>query len=342
MADDGSQQHKPDFSTAVQDAKALATVLVMEAESILGRRTARVLGVLVLFAVVVGILHWYIAPSGAEQKQALVVTLAQILAGTALLSGLYFTWRTLQVNREGQLTERFTRAIDQLGATDDKTGEPRLALRLGGIYALERIDKESPERAYHRTVVEVLTAYIREDSRQDRGESSRPTLASNEDAEQDKGVERGAEPALRRPPADIQAILDVLNRREEDRVPKKKHRVHHLELQGAHLQGANLQGADLEGARLEGANLQGAGLEGAHLEDARLQGAHLQGAHLQAAHLQGARLQGADLEGAGLQLARLQGAELTDEQLADTLSLQGATMPNGQKYEDWLKSTGRD
>jgi hypothetical protein len=37
---------------------------------------------------------------------------------------------------------------------------------------------------------------------------------------------------------------------------------------------------------------------------------------------------GADLEGA-------QG------QLADTRSLQGATMPNGQKYENWLKSKGR-
>jgi hypothetical protein len=39
----------------------------------------------------------------------------QILGGAALLSGLYSTWRTLQVNREGQITERFTRAIDQLG-----------------------------------------------------------------------------------------------------------------------------------------------------------------------------------------------------------------------------------
>jgi hypothetical protein len=251
----------------------------------------------------------------AEEIPALVNeyrrTWAQILGGAALLSGLYFTWRTLQANREGQLTERFTRAIDQLGATDDKTGEPRLALRLGGIYALERIDKESPERAYHRTVVEVLTAYIRGDSRQDRGESSRPTLVSNEDAEQEKGLERDAEPALRRPPADIQAILDVLNRREEDRVPKKHH-VHHLELPGANLQGANLQGANLEGARLEGANLQGAGLEGTHLEDARLQETHLQGAHLEAAHLQGARLQGADLEGAHLQVADLRKADIRE------------------------------
>jgi hypothetical protein len=30
-------------------------------------------------------------------------------------------------------------------------------------------------------------------------------------------------------------------------------------------------------------------------------------------------------------------AKVTDEQLADTLSLQGATMPDFQEYEDWIK-----
>jgi hypothetical protein len=37
MADDGSQQPKPDFRTAVEDGKALATVLVMKLEAVLGR-----------------------------------------------------------------------------------------------------------------------------------------------------------------------------------------------------------------------------------------------------------------------------------------------------------------
>src|SRR5215203_2092357 len=124
MAGGGSQQRKPDFKTAIEDVKAVVTVGAMEAESVLGRRTSRFLGVLVLFILVVStllaFLNWYIAPSSAEQKQALVVTLAQILGGTALLSGLYFTWRTLQVNREGQITDRFTRAIDHLGKVDDK------------------------------------------------------------------------------------------------------------------------------------------------------------------------------------------------------------------------------
>ena len=38
MTDDGSQQRKPDFRTAVEDGKALATVLVMKLESVLRRR----------------------------------------------------------------------------------------------------------------------------------------------------------------------------------------------------------------------------------------------------------------------------------------------------------------
>ena len=65
-------------------------------------------------------------------------TLLQGLAGGVLLLGAYFTWRQVQVTRQqlylteqGQLTERFTRAVDQLGSD-------RLDVRLGGIYALER------------------------------------------------------------------------------------------------------------------------------------------------------------------------------------------------------------
>ena len=82
------------------------------------------------------------------------------------------------------------------------------------------------------------------------------------------------------------------------------------------------RGADLEGANLSGANL---GL-------ATLRGATLRGATLDGAFLHGANLNGADLDGA-------QGT--TKDQLDGADSLEGATMPNGQKYEDWLKSKGR-
>lgn len=275
MADDGSQKRKPDFKTAVEDVKALATVLAVEAEAIFGRRTARVLGGLALFAVLVivllALLDSYIAPSGADQKKDVIATLAQILAGTALLSGLYFTWRAQQLTqrgqeenqrntqeqlrliREGQITERFTKAIDQLG------NETRTEIRLGGIYALERIAKESEEDYW--PIMEILTEYVR-------------------------GLSPVAPPHVH-PVA--QAIMTVIKRRshyyghgESERLDL--HGAASLpgtNLDGAHLRKADLEGADLRLAKLQAANLQRANLVGAHLEEADLEGADLGGAHLE-------------------------------------------------------------
>src|SRR5262245_32276803 len=63
-------------------------------------------------------------------------TLAQIVGGAVLLGGLYFTAQTLLTTQEGQITDRFTKAITQLGDTAD------LTVRVGGIYALERIARD--------------------------------------------------------------------------------------------------------------------------------------------------------------------------------------------------------
>jgi len=56
-----------------------------------------------------------------------------------------------------------------------------------------------------------------------------------------------------------------------------------------------------------------------------------------AADLSGADLSGADLSGADLSGVDLENASVTEEQLAKCESLEGATMPNGQKYEEWRK-----
>ena len=80
-------------------------------------------------------------------------TLAQMLGGAALLLGLYFTSQTLRTTQEGQITDRFTKAIEQLG-------KESLAVRLGGIYALERIARDS--ESDHWAVMEILTAFVRE------------------------------------------------------------------------------------------------------------------------------------------------------------------------------------
>jgi hypothetical protein len=107
-----------------------------------GTRLRLMLVALLAFGVLVLVL--YVLPSllvgpdsdltTAERLKAendVRTTLLQAVAGAVLLAGLYFTGRTYLLNREGQVTERFTRAIDQLGSKS-------LDVRLGGIYALER------------------------------------------------------------------------------------------------------------------------------------------------------------------------------------------------------------
>src|SRR3954466_2309887 len=79
------------------------------------------------------------------------------LAGLIAIVGAVFAGLTYRLNRQGheldradQITERFTRAIDQLG-------NESLDVRLGGIYALERIARDSAED--HPQVLEVIAAY---------------------------------------------------------------------------------------------------------------------------------------------------------------------------------------
>jgi uncharacterized protein YjbI with pentapeptide repeats len=127
----------------------------------------------------------------------------------------------------------------------------------------------------------------------------------------------------------------------------------HAKLSGAYLPNADLGDADLSGAdlsnalldnadliaHLANANLSGANLIGADLSDANLFSADLSDANLIGADLSRTDLSEANLVGANLENANLGGADgITNAELEQqALSLVGADMPNGQKYEDWLK-----
>lgn len=63
---------------------------------------------------------------------------------------------TLDAARETQLADRYSRALEQVGSASPD-------VRIGGIYALEAIALDSPR--HHPTVMEVLTAFIRQHSR---------------------------------------------------------------------------------------------------------------------------------------------------------------------------------
>jgi uncharacterized protein YjbI with pentapeptide repeats/23S rRNA pseudoU1915 N3-methylase RlmH len=273
----------------------------------------------------------------------------------------------LDLQRRGQTTERFTRAIEQRGQ-----GEPgRLELRIGAVYALEQVARDSAE--LHWPVMEVLTAHLRVHA------PVRPAAAAPEaaaaappiggvltaylrqrararparSARARRGAPADAPPIVPvdRTPADLQAIATVIGRRRQSEDPSDRrldmHEVDlryvrwpHAHLERAYLSGAYLEGADLSGANLEGALLVGAHLQGylreVHLEGAYLVGAQLKGAYLVEAHMQGAYLLAAYLEGADLAGAHLEGAHLSGAHL-EGADLSGAYLEGADFSETRLE-----
>lgn len=259
-------------------------------------------------------------------------TLAQIIGGMLLLAGLYSSVRTLDLQREGQVTDRFTKAIDQLGAVQaggaaSKNGEPKINLevRLGGIYALERIARDSPKDEW--TIMEVLTAYVRENA------------AKTDD------VREPPDEQLSRPRADIQAILTVIGRRNaasEWAAPAFKLHEHFfveryrtLDLRNTDLRGADLSTADFRSANLRRADLQLAALVGADLGETDLRGAKLSESELLGADLSSANLHGADLRVADLEDAKLLKADLSGADLRQA-ELNGADLTGADFHGAWL------
>lgn len=205
-------------------------------------------------------------------------------------SNIKSTQKSLEISQEGQITERFTRAVDQLGREN-------LEIRLGGIYALERIANES-EKDYW-PIMKILAAYIREKSPIKRGNTENK---DSEEQETDKEL-----------PTDIQIILEVICKREHtfnEKLDLQNVNIRKARLSKAHFEWTDLSGADIWGADLAGAHLKSTQLYRTHLEDASLVGAHLENAHMLEAHLERAYLQGIDLKDATLIEAHLDEAHL--------------------------------
>ena len=218
-------------------------------------------------------------------------------------------------DRQRRITESFSKAVEQLGSD-------KLEVRLGGIYSLERISKESPDDYW--TVMENLTAFVRERSRWNEAERTAQDLEQRISRRAyflwlEAGRPNGRAEAFwasaaeqeefGEPAADIAAVLTVIKRRSEQS-REREGANWRLDLSGATLKRYALIGAHLERVDLVGAHLERAILIGAHLERGLLSGAHLEGAFLVGAHLEGAFLSDAHLKEANFIDAHLEGARL--------------------------------
>lgn len=283
------------------------------------------------------------------------------LPGLTALVALFFTWMSveqtqteLRIAEQGQITSRFNAAVGNLGS------DP-VDVRLGGIYALQRIMQDSSRD--QPTVVSVLSAYARQ-------KAPVPPGGFVKEGSEVESVMVGGTP----PSVDVNAAITVLFDRPPGRDGLSQVDLHGTDLRGLQLYGrdslrtmlpggqapegalrSGLRSAllyasdlrhsyfgavDLRGVVLLGANLSHASFEhtdltGAVLSSADLTNAYLYGSDLSDARLESAKLQkamlveadlsGADLTGADLKDADLRRADLTDTNLTDA-DLQGAKL----------------
>jgi uncharacterized protein YjbI with pentapeptide repeats len=251
-----------------------------------------------------------------------------------------------QADLQRRITESLSKAAELLGSD-------KIPLRLGAIYTLERISRES--RDDYWTIMRTLCAFVRE--RAPRKASVRPSSktapTTNKESENVEKpdemsfdadlvyrLQKIADLGLPEPPTDVAAALTVISRRDSTTWRdfgdfRWGRDLRYTDLTGADLHEAWLPGVWFLGTELVGAYLTGADLTGATfvnakaydvtLNEADLTGANLSGADLGTSWLRSAKLKKARLNRATLKLTDLTGADLTGADLSDA-DLTGAKL----------------
>ncbi|MGW0994621.1 pentapeptide repeat-containing protein [Streptomyces sp. NPDC002520] len=238
-------------------------------------------------------------------------TLLQALGGAVVLFGACATWRQLRVSqdglsatREGNITDRFSRAVDQLGSD-------KLDVRIGGIYALWRIADHSDRD--HEAVVSIMAAYLRTHLPWPPQDASVPVA----------DVPINSVSPLETRAADAQTALTCLGVLYEERRPEWLNvsltDLRRADCDGLWLHGVNFDGACLEAASIYQANLSKASLIAANLRHAELGTSILQQVRCLQADLRGARLVKADLRSADFTRADLREANLRKARAHDAV-----------------------
>jgi hypothetical protein len=224
------------------------------------------------------------------------------------------TLRALEITEQGQVAERYNKAIEQLGGKNTD-------VRIGGIYALERIAENSAND--RKTIQFQLGAFVRNHARWPATEDQQhPTATVDEHL-----------PLMQVRAPDIWAAVAVLSRRlpMKDEQPLYLSRVdlRGLRLDDARLPGVVMRHTNLARARLPKAQLDQSDLTEADLRQADLEGTQLTGATLSSAYLQRANLHGTNLSHADLRGANLSDATLDNTMLTDARANDSTIWPNG-------------
>jgi pentapeptide repeat protein len=239
--------------------------------------------------------------NNATARAALTNARAALTNAEVAVTNSRVAVETLRVAERGHLTDRYAKAIEQLG--DDK-----LAVRLGGIYGLQQYAEDSDRPGDQRTVVEVLSAFIR-----------------------DKLAGVGGSDGTHEPPgADVLAAVSVLAqlppREGIARAYFPGALFHSVGIRGARLTGGNLSGVRMDAVGIRSADMSNINLDGANFDNASLTrcdltGASLRGTIFRTGQLSYSKLHDADLEGADLGTVTCEETEFNRANLRNATSV---------------------
>lgn len=203
----------------------------------------------------------------------------------------------------GLLHDRYQKSADMLGSD-------KLAVRMGGIYALERLAVEQTEE-YHIQVMSLLCAFLR------AATATRPEKLAG-------------------CPADILAAASVIGYRNKRQIKLDRQKNETILSSQKIVQWPDLRGINLSKALLTEADFSGADFSLANLAGAKLPHANLCGANFGCADLSRVVLMDADLSDADLLGANLSDAILAGAKGITQSKLNGADAEKGQ----WPKVGG--
>ncbi|MBF9035349.1 hypothetical protein HKCCE2091_13975 [Rhodobacterales bacterium HKCCE2091] len=271
---------------------------------------------------------FHIGPYAGQQTHEAIRNIGLFLA--AVFGAPFLAWRSWVAQRQadtaeqGLITDRLNKAVQGLGAEKtikrhrasregillyedgidgkpdlkrpllDELTSPNLEVRVGSIYALERVAKES--KVDRSQIFEILCAYV--SNNHDKPEKfSLPRLVSFDTTDLQPRIEeriRGAPDGmgrdwasgLKKPRADTKAAISVILRCIEDfGLPMVKDGQPTLVFQGANLQRADMKDSNLSGAVFEDCQLDGADLEKSDLSKTQFINCSMIGASINQANL---------------------------------------------------------
>ena len=233
------------------------------------------------------LLSWLYWDDLRDDQDSLSTTVRNVgLVIGGIVAIILAVWRSIvaehqsHTGQRGLLNERYQKGAEMLGSEV-------MAVRLGGIYALERLAAEHPD-IYHIQIMKLFCSYVRNPTKAPRIEYD-----PESDGDQDEQVRSNR--------ADVEGVMIAIGSRSLAGISLEHGSAgFKLYLRDANLANLQVQCAMLSGAWLTNANLSGAKLPHADLSSARLRIANMSDAKFRNADLSKAILRGANLSGADL------------------------------------------